>query len=95
LIDESADESLFKGELSTFITWCQAVPENLLKNYAHLYVRYARVLLYTGQIDKAELALTYLEKSVGSVSDLQGEVATLQADIARRREDTPKATELA
>ena len=95
LIDESADESLFKGELSTFITWCQAVPENLLKNYAHLYVRYARVLLYTGQIDKAELALTYLEKNVGSVSDLQGEVATLQADIARRREDTPKATELA
>ncbi len=95
LIDESADGSLFKGELSTLLAWCQAIPDKLLRNNARLYVRYARVLLYMGQVDEAEVVLTYLEKSLTSLNDLLGEVATLQADIARRQEDVSKAIEQA
>ena len=95
LIGNVAENRMKRGENITLFNWLQAMPDEVLRTDLHLYGQFARVLVLTGQFEVAETVLSYLEKTAQADANLQGEVAVLQADIAHRRGDSPRAIELA
>jgi len=95
LITGVADNRIRRGEIVTVLNWLQVVPDEVLRTDLHLYRQYARALLQTGQLDAAQAPLGLLEMAAQADANMQGEVAALQADLAMRKGDIPRTTELA
>jgi len=95
LISGVAEVRIQHGEMITLLGWLQSMPEEVLRTDLHLYRQYSHTLVQTGQIEAAETALSYLEKTASVDANMQGEVAAEQADLARRRGDIHRTTELA
>lgn len=76
-----------RGEWNTLIGWLQGIPDEILRGHLQLYSHYASILLKTGRIDKAEVALNYLEAVAQDDPALEGEVALTRGGLYIRRGD--------
>jgi LuxR family maltose regulon positive regulatory protein len=89
------EERAKRGEMMTLLRWLRAVPDEALRTDIGLYRQYAHILVQTGQLDAADAALTYLESTVRDDTNLKGQVAADQADLAFRRQDMERSEALA
>jgi LuxR family transcriptional regulator, maltose regulon positive regulatory protein len=87
MIAITSEERIKQGENLTLLGWIEKIPEEILRGNIPLYTQYARVLLVAGTLAAAEAALTYLERTTQDGKGIQGEVAALQVDLARRKGD--------
>ena len=92
VIQRAAGDRAKRGEHQTVIGWLERVPEPELLQREPLYVLYARVLILAGPLVAAEHAL---EKMARFPICSPGEVAALQADLARRKGDLAQERKLA
>jgi LuxR family transcriptional regulator, maltose regulon positive regulatory protein len=95
IIGNLAEDRIKRGEMITLLGWLREIPENDLRTNLILYCQYSHILVQTGQLNAADIALSYLETADPEDNNLQGQVALEQSDIARRRGDIPRSIELA
>jgi LuxR family maltose regulon positive regulatory protein len=93
LIGKAADPLLKRGELLTLIDWYKRVPETLILEHPDFGLSYAWALQLIGQFDEAEKLLSHFETQAESTADVQGQVATAQAYLARARGDNESVIE--
>ena len=79
----------------TLLRWLQLVPDDELRADLYLYRRYCQALLGAGKLEPAEGILVYLAQAHQADTNLRGEVASLQANIAIRRGDMPRTLRMA
>ena len=91
LIERFSEVLLKRGELITLIGWCEKLPGELIEARPTLGLGYAWALALLGQFDKAEEPLVKLETMAASVPPLMGQVAAVQAYVARGKGDNPRA----
>ena len=76
------------------LSWLKRIPEETIQTHHHLSRRFTAALIDTGELDRAERALTYLEQMSSGDTNLQGENALMRADIAWYRGDVSNAAKL-
>jgi LuxR family maltose regulon positive regulatory protein len=96
-----------RGELSTLLTWLEVLPEQVLHAHPRLLLDYAWVLLWSGRVTDLERHLQVASHvlAAGTASQpsipqsarqtMQGELAAIQAELARQRGDVSEAIKLA
>jgi LuxR family transcriptional regulator, maltose regulon positive regulatory protein len=94
LVPES-EKRIFRGELRTVLNWLERIPEPILKSHAKLYGQYCNVMVFSGEVEKANAALNYLDQMSGDDVVLQGDVASLYASLADRTGNIPRLVEQA
>jgi LuxR family transcriptional regulator, maltose regulon positive regulatory protein len=94
LVKEVAENRINRGERSTLLGWLESIPDEELRKQHRLYSQYANTLAGFGRYEKAQAALSYLEKSVKDDPNLLGEVAVSQTTLAFRQGDSERVTEL-
>lgn len=108
LVERDAAALIWKrGELSTLLGWLEALPEQAMRAYPHLLIDHAWALLWSGQAAALEAQLRDIKQMLADPLETQpdihpsadramlGEVAAIQAELARQRGDTSGAIELA
>ena len=92
LIEANAEATLMRGEVSTFLRWIDALPDNLVRARPALSVLYAWMLLWQGQSLKLiESLLCDAEEEDERVS---GRATALRGLIAGLRGQTERTVEL-
>ena len=64
LIQENSLAMIFHGELKTVLSWLEALPDEMVRSQPWLSIVYAWVLVYTGELEAAELYVHYAEKEL-------------------------------
>jgi LuxR family maltose regulon positive regulatory protein len=93
LIGQASDGLLKRGELVTLISWCQRIPDQIIRAQPDFGMSYVWGLLLIGRFEEAEELLNHYEEEVGSIPDALGQVATAQAYAARARGDNKRVIE--
>jgi LuxR family maltose regulon positive regulatory protein len=94
LIAALGDTMMKRGEVSTLLRWCGAVPDREMRTRPQLCLDYSWALILAGQLDAAE---SYLEPAQAYAQDapaLLGAIAVAQVHIARIRGDDRLTIEL-
>jgi LuxR family maltose regulon positive regulatory protein len=83
LIEASAEVTLMRGEVATFLRWVEALPDDLVRARPALCVSYAWMLLWQGQSLKLIESLLHDaeeggERVPGRATALRGLIAGLQ-----------------
>jgi len=94
LIVDTADSLLKQGEVVTLLHWFDLLPDQILRTHPRLCLELSWPLILSEQIDRAESCLAYAEQAVQEDDSLLGEVALVQAHIARVRGNAERAIEL-
>ena len=103
LVEQTARSMVARGEVTTLLTWLEALPDTLIRSRPQLCLAHAWALLLFGKLDEAELRLRDVEAGSAVVSSrhdqaelesMPGEVAAVRAFIAHVQEDMPRAIEL-
>ncbi len=88
---EQAIESIWQsGELMTFISWVQALPEELVRNRLSLCVMYIWLLFLTGNVNTANIFVQHVEQrlageereEIANHAEIRGMLAAIQSTIA-------------
>ena len=101
LIEPMALPIAFQGQISTVLGWLNALPEALVRTRPFLCVYYARLLMFTNQLEAAEARLQEAERGVQEEMPaeqariIQGWVLATRAGIAGLSGDLPHAIPLA
>lgn len=84
LIYDPDEKRIKRGEYATLLSWLKAVPDEILRTHHQLYRQLAHVLVHgASDFESAQTVLSYLKREVRDDTDLQGEIALLEAAIAR------------
>src|SRR5215210_184929 len=79
----------FSGQFHTALSWLDALPDTLVSSNPSLCVYHAGVLMFTNQVEAAEIRLRDVEGSIqdglceDQVRIIRGQVAAIRAAIAR------------
>jgi LuxR family maltose regulon positive regulatory protein len=101
LIEPIALPIAFQGQISMVLGWLNALPEALVRARPFLCVYYARLLMYTNQLEAAEARVQEAERGVQvevpaeQARIIQGWVLSTRAGIAGLSGDRPHAISLA
>lgn len=87
LVVQNAQTLLSRSEMTTLLSWLDALPEELVRSQPQLFLFQAWALTLTGQLDAVE---TYLQEGERQ----PGEVAAIRASVAYLRRDMPQAIAL-
>ncbi len=88
LIEPIALPIVFQGQTSTVLGWLNALPEALVRARPFLCVSYARLLIFTNQLEAAETRLQDAEWGIqeempaAQARTIRGHVLTIRASIA-------------
>ena len=88
LIEPIALPIAFQGQISTVLGWLNALPEALVRTRPFLCVYYARLLMYTNQLEAAEARVQEAERGVQEgmfaeqAQTIQGWVLSTRSGIA-------------
>src|SRR3712207_1424482 len=80
---------VFRGQLHTALAWLNALPDEVVRANPTLSVYYAGILMYTNQLEAAEICLQEAESGLraGVAPDearlIRGHAATIRAALAR------------
>lgn len=94
LIEQAAEPTLMRSEFTTFLSWVEALPEEVTRAYPLLHVYHTGIQLMNGlplQVAEARLKGAMAVESSRAVS---AAVATFQTLIAAYRGDTRQSVEL-
>lgn len=100
LIEPIALPMALQGQISTVLGWLKALPEVLVHARPFLCMHYARLLMFTNQLQEAEELLQRAEQHVQELSAQQaqtliGVVVSLRAALVGLSGDIPRAIALA
>ena len=101
LIEPIALPAAFQGQLFTVLGWLSALPEALVRTRPFLCVYYARLLMYSNQLEAAKVRLQEAEEGIREEMPAQqaqtilGGVLAVRAGIAYFSGDFPHAISLA
>ncbi len=102
LIEHAGEKMLQQGELSTPLSWLEALPDDLLRSDPRLCLMYARALMAAGRHAAAEASLEEAERGLGRTAEgrpeteeMKGEAAALRAFAAAFSGHLAGAVELA
>ncbi|HEX6555398.1 MAG TPA: LuxR C-terminal-related transcriptional regulator [Ktedonobacteraceae bacterium] len=101
LIEPIALPLVFQGQTSTVLGWLNALPEALVRAHPFLCVHYARLLIFTNQLEATEARLQDAERGIqeempaGQARTIRGHVLTIRASIALFSGDILRAVSLA
>ena len=100
LIEPMALPIAFQGQITTVLGWLNALPEALVRAHPFLCVYYARLLMYTNQLEAAEVRVQEAERGVQELPAeqariIQGWVFSTRTGIAGLSGDLPHAIPLA
>ncbi|MBE7474773.1 MAG: hypothetical protein DPW09_30455 [Anaerolineae bacterium] len=87
LVEQHARSLLSRSEMTTLLSWLQALPAELIRSQAQLSLFQAWASALTGQLDVVE---TYLQGAEGQ----PGETAAIRGSVAYFRRDMPQAIAL-
>src|SRR6266545_5917398 len=103
-IEESAEELLMHGEVTTLMGWVRMLTPDALRRRPRLSLFYAAALTVVGQLDEAEAQVRAAEQAIaaaqsaiadtpvaGATAPFPGELATIKAIVAAGRDDFPVA----
>ena len=94
-INEVSEGSLRRGEITTLLTWCRRMPEEVLLGRPDWALTYAWPLILIGEAEEADRVLQHLKQMVPAGSDaLQGQIAAAEAFLSRAYGDMTKTIEL-
>ena len=82
---------LNRGEVNTVLNWYRMLPEAELLSRPDLCLPYCWPLVLIGQLEKTEQVLACAQKKVDPSPEFSGEIAAIEAFIARSRGDTGKS----
>ena len=89
----------FQGQISTVLDWIHALPDELVRSRPFLSMYYARLLMYTNQLEAAESRVQEIERrlveEMPTTSIIQGWVFSTLAGIAGLSGHTTRAIALA
>ncbi len=107
LIERSGRTILNRSEMATLLSWLEALPEELVKTRPRLSLFHAWALVLTGQLDTAEAQLREFRLPISEagqldfgvdhptgVSEIEGEMAAIEATLAYFRRDIARAIDL-
>jgi LuxR family maltose regulon positive regulatory protein len=94
LIRDASDTLMRHGEVTTLLSWIQALPDEVTHTHLELSKDYSWALILTGQIDAAESYLGYAKQAAEGEPTLLGEIIAMQAYIARAQGDDHRTIEL-
>jgi LuxR family maltose regulon positive regulatory protein len=94
LIVQEQGAILRKGEVTTLLVWCQRLPDSFRLASPDLALAHAWTLILIGEIEQAGPILEAAKKHAGESTQLQGEIASAEAFIARTLGDMPRTVEL-
>jgi LuxR family maltose regulon positive regulatory protein len=94
LIEQAAEPTLMHGEFTTFLSWVEALPEEVTRDHPLLYVYYTGIQLMSGM--SLQVAEGRLHKAMAADPSraVSGAVAIFQTLIAAYRGDTRQSVEL-
>ena len=84
LVEQSAVDIMSRGEMSSLLRLFQSLPEDLILSRPALGVYYAWALTFSGQFDKAESQLLWIENQI-SPGDTRREAREILGSIAMIR----------
>lgn len=87
LVEQNARTLLSRSEMTTLLSWLDALPAELVRSQPQLFLFQAWALTLTGQLDAVEAYLQEGERQ-------PGEVAAIRASVAYLRRDMPQAIAL-
>jgi len=87
LIHRESGILLGRGEIATLFGWYRRLPEGELLSRPKLCLDYSWPLVLSGQLEKAEQLLARAAQGAGGGSHFLGEIAAVEAYIARSRGD--------
>jgi LuxR family maltose regulon positive regulatory protein len=87
LILKASENLLKRGEVTTILTWYGRIPEDQIVSRPLLALSFSWPLVLSGQLESAQKLLEQVEQQAGDKAELLGEIAALQAYIARSRGD--------
>jgi len=95
LIEQVAEPTLMRSEFATFLSWVEALPNDVIRARPLLCVYHAGMLLLSGH--PLEVVEARLQEAVeaDTASSVSGEVAVFRALIATYQGETRQSTELA
>jgi len=94
LAEGAADGTLMRSEFATFLSWVEALPEDVVCGRPRLCVYHAVTLLFSGRpLDVVEARLQRA-MDASTVNAVSGEVTVFRALVAAYRGETRRAAEL-
>ncbi|MEJ2709803.1 MAG: LuxR C-terminal-related transcriptional regulator [Anaerolineales bacterium] len=87
LILKASENLLKRGEVTTILTWYRRIPEDQIVSRPLLALSFSWPLVLSGQLESAQKLLEQVEQQVGDKAEWLGEIAAVQAYIARSRGD--------
>jgi LuxR family maltose regulon positive regulatory protein len=98
LIEKEARGLWMRGEALTLLRWLEALPEELIRQKPQLGMFYTWSLIASNRLDEAEQRLVQAAQTLKSdpalTAELEAELLTLQATLARFQEDIPATIKL-
>jgi LuxR family maltose regulon positive regulatory protein len=70
LIQDNSLAMIFHGELKTVLNWLKALPDEMVRSQPWLSVVYAWVLVYTGELEAAEIWIQNAEKELAPSTNI-------------------------
>ena len=93
LISTLYEERRILGEFDTLLNWLKTIPDERLREHLRLYSQNTILLAETGQLDRAESSLNYLETVVHD-DTTRGEMAFAQGAVYRHRGNIESCLEM-
>ncbi len=90
LVERHARSMLSRSEMTTLLSWLNALPDEVVRTKPQLSLFEAWALVLTGQLDAVEPRLREVEQH----RELAGEITAIRATVAYFRRDFPGAIEL-
>ncbi len=94
LVEQAGQELLMRGEMTTFLSWVEALPETLVRSRPQLCVFQAWALIFNGQIAEAEQRLADASQKEAGPAILS-QVAAIRAFTTAMQGDVYQAAALA
>ncbi|MEJ2601652.1 MAG: hypothetical protein P8Z00_25240, partial [Anaerolineales bacterium] len=94
LIQTTSEKLLKRGEVTTLLTWYRRIPEQQIVNRPLLALSLSWPLVLAGQLESAKNLLEQIERQTGDDTEIMGEIAALQAYIARSQGDDRRTVAL-
>jgi LuxR family maltose regulon positive regulatory protein len=103
LIDQTAEATFGRGEMSTLLHWLKTLPDAIVRSRPRLSVFYAWTLIIAGELDDVEAHLQNAERGMQSDGEdstvvsksLLSQIAASRAYLAIFQGDVPRAAEFA
>lgn len=87
LIQTASENLLKRGEITTLLSWFRRIPEEEIVNRPSLALSFSWPLVLSGQLESAQKLLVQVEQQAEDNAEWLGEIAAVQAYIARSRGD--------